>query len=1002
VSRLLSAQPLTQTTVAVWVGVCCVLLATAAYWAVLVDSQQTQRRFTEAQTWLRVGQMSHAISVQVQTLLSGLDYTMRGLEAEYIDDDPESFPRAVTTTFDAYPVGTFVQIAVADASGDIVYSNLQQAGPASARVSIRDREHFLVHANREVPGMFIGRPVQGRVSQKWTIQLSRALYRNGQFSGVLVLSLSPDYISRYFQAIFDGPQDVIVLLRNDGTYLARSHQQDEAMGRSVSPQRVAMLATNQEHGSYEAVSDVDGMHRLYAWSRVDGYPLVVSAGLDRQAIFAPLEASLQRGLVRNAAGTAVLFVGMLLTVWLARQRRLSERLRLQGEQRFARLAQEVPGGLFQFRVGDNGQPELPFTSAGFFELHGAKPGVNLFQDQDLVRSVHPEDLPALAASVKAAVAARQVWEHKYRVYGPDGTMRWLHGHARPQREDDGSLIWHGYVHDITQDQAMQESIRLSEERLRLTVGAVRDGLWQWECTSGHVEWDARCYQMLGFEASLFPMDYEAFCAMVHPADRSRVLERLRRHQESGEDYRVEMRLRAASDSWLWVESRGEVTQRAADGSPLRMLGTHTDIQQRVEQARLIKALLDRGSALIVMAGPQREILFANERAVQTFQIDTSQLPGGVSFRALHISDESFEQFGRLYDRLDAEGTVRTEWVLRMPSGEPHWFDMQGSLLDPEEEDGRVIWTVIDTDARRRAEVALAQTQRRFEAIVDRFPAGILVTDVQGLHIVAANRMLVSVLALDMAAGALEGLSLAGLARQLTPSVAAALVARAPGRTLHALPGGRYVEIEGMPLRDMDQAIGHCWVFHDATERQQRESQLETLALTDVLTGIPNRRAFMERLEMEVDHLRSGLVDSAVLIMLDIDHFKQVNDSYGHAVGDLVIRDLVATVAQQLRREDMLGRLGGEEFAVLLSAAEAEVGLRRAERLREAIAARRVDAGNAGVVRFTISLGIYGMHRGDSSAQACLERADAALYYSKRNGRNQSTAWTERLPAIVRG
>ena len=119
-SRLLNAEPLTQTTVAVWVGLCCVLLATVAYWTVLVDSHRTQRSFTESQSWLRVGQMSHAVSVQVQTLLSGLDYTMRGLESDFADGDVDGFRRAVQTTFDAYPAGTFLQIAVADEKGDIV------------------------------------------------------------------------------------------------------------------------------------------------------------------------------------------------------------------------------------------------------------------------------------------------------------------------------------------------------------------------------------------------------------------------------------------------------------------------------------------------------------------------------------------------------------------------------------------------------------------------------------------------------------------------------------------------------------------------------------------------------------------------------------------------------------------------------------------------------------------------------------------------------------------
>ncbi len=1001
--RLLNAEPLTQTAVAVWVGLCCVLLATVAYWTVLVDSHRTQRNFTEAQSWLRVGQMSHAVSVQVQTLLSGLDYTMRGLESDFADGEADVFQHAVQTTFDAYPAGTFLQIAVADESGDIVYSNLQQdAQTRAAKVSIRDREHFQVHANRETMGMFIGRPVQGRVSHKWTIQLSRALYRQGRFSGVLVLSLSPDYVSGYFQSIFDGAKDVILLLRTDGVYLARSQGQDEVMGRSVSDVRVSQFAPAMERGTYEAESSVDGVLRMYAWSRVEGYPLIVSAGLDKKAIFESLEESLERGLLRNGIGTAVLLLAVLLTLWLARQRQLSERMRLQGERRFARLAQEVPGGLFQFRIGADGQFQFPFTSPGFFELHGARADVVRFADHELLKRVHPEDLPALATSVQDSVGRKDVWEHKYRVYGPGGELRWLHGHARPQQEEDGSLLWHGYVHDVTQDQAIQESIRHSEERLRLTVGAVRDGLWEWDCRSGHVEWDARCYQMLGFEPGQFPMNYDAFCAMVHPSDRARVLARLQRHAEAGADFRVEMRLRGSADSWLWVESRGEITQRDADGKPVRMLGTHTDIQQRVEQSRLIMALLDRGSALIVMAGPQREILYANERAAQTFQIETERLPGGVNLRSLHVSDESFERFGQLYGQLNARGTVRTEWILRMPSGSDHWFDMQGSLLDPDEDDGRVIWTMIDTDARRRAETALAETQHRLEAIIDRFPAGILVTDAQGRQVLAANRMLAAALQLDMAPAALVGLGMPALIQLLPASVAGVLSAGpVAGRSLHALPDGHYVEIEGMQLRDGDRSIGHCWVFHDATERQQRESQLETLALTDALTGIPNRRAFLERLAMELDHLRSGLVAHSTLIMLDIDHFKQVNDGYGHAVGDIVLKELLASVAQEMRREDMVGRLGGEEFAVLLSDTNAEVGLRRAESLREAIAGQAIDAGKAGDLHITISLGVYELQRSDASAQGCLERADAALYYSKRNGRNQSTLWSERLPAIAR-
>src|SRR5260370_25600465 len=88
-----------------------------------------------------------------------------------------------------------------------------------------------------------------------------------------------------FRSIFDGANDVILLLRTDGAYLARSQGQEQVMGRSVSDVRVALFAPALERGTYEADSSVDGVQRMYAWSRVEGYPLIVSAGLDKKAIF---------------------------------------------------------------------------------------------------------------------------------------------------------------------------------------------------------------------------------------------------------------------------------------------------------------------------------------------------------------------------------------------------------------------------------------------------------------------------------------------------------------------------------------------------------------------------------------------------------------------------------------------------------------------------------------------------------------------------------------------
>lgn len=850
-----------------------VLLALALYWSVLLDSAREQRAAVERQAWLRVEQVARAVAVQVQTLIAGLDYSLRSMQTEWQEQHGADFAHMVHSVLQTYPRGAVLQVAVADAGGQVVYSSLQPQGSKEAPVSIAEREHFVVHLKNPAAGLFVGRPVQGKVSGLWSVQLSRALYRQGHFAGVLVLSVSPQYLAGNFRAMFDDPQDVIALLRDDGPFLARSHLQEQVLGQSVPPERVRLFAPGQLQGRYVTAAPVDGVERLYAWHRVDDLALIVSAGLERRGVFAAVDASIARSMARNAAASVLVLLGSVLIVWLSWLHQRSEWRRRHHERRFARLTQEVPGGLFQYRRDAQGRGELVFASAGFHQMHGVQVDTHAPLQRQLAQRVHPEDLPALLASIQESVEQQAPWEHTYRVYNEAQQARWLHGHARPQGERGEELLWHGYVHDVTEQQQLAQALRASEERLRLTIDAVGDGLWQWDCSSGLVQWDARCYEMLGYTAEGFPMSYDAFMALLHPEDGPRLGRALQQHLQSGAEFRLDVRLRTQAQGWRWVQSRGEVTQRGPEGAPLRMMGVHMDVQQRVEQERLLHALMDR------------------------------------------------------------------------------------------------------------------------------FPSGILLSDTGAQRILGVNRRLVQMLEL---APALEGQPLAALPAELLVLL---LPAGQPlsGKHSQQLADGRYLELQGWVLRDADGLIAHCWIVNDVTERKRREVQLKTMALTDALTGIPNRRAFFERVDMELAHLGSGLVAHAVLIMLDIDHFKRVNDSYGHAVGDIVLKALVAQVARQLRRGDMLGRIGGEEFAVLLSGAGAEVGMRRAESLRQAVADCAVDVeGLQAPIRFAISLGVAPLQPGDDSVDACLERADAALYYSKRNGRNQSTLWRADLPAINEG
>jgi diguanylate cyclase (GGDEF)-like protein len=170
-----------------------------------------------------------------------------------------------------------------------------------------------------------------------------------------------------------------------------------------------------------------------------------------------------------------------------------------------------------------------------------------------------------------------------------------------------------------------------------------------------------------------------------------------------------------------------------------------------------------------------------------------------------------------------------------------------------------------------------------------------------------------------------------------------------------------------------------------TDRKLLEFDLMRLAATDSLTDVPNRRYFLEAANMEVERAsRFGV--AASMVMIDLDHFKAVNDTYGHAVGDQALRCLTQVCKTRLRKLDVLARIGGEEFAILLPGTGERAAVSVAKKLCRAVSETPVQGGHN---QFTItaSFGVAEVRAGDKGVDECLGRADLALYAAKRAGRN---------------
>ncbi|WP_447927323.1 diguanylate cyclase [Vreelandella sp. EE27] len=188
--------------------------------------------------------------------------------------------------------------------------------------------------------------------------------------------------------------------------------------------------------------------------------------------------------------------------------------------------------------------------------------------------------------------------------------------------------------------------------------------------------------------------------------------------------------------------------------------------------------------------------------------------------------------------------------------------------------------------------------------------------------------------------------------------------------------------DGRPLR----MVG---VQQNISERKAMEAQLTQLAMYDELTGLLNRRSFMDLARRELARLKRNDGYAVCVVMLDLDRFKSVNDTYGHGAGDAVLKQFSATVTRQLRQTDVFARLGGEEFVVVLSDTDLAGAEIAAEKLRASVEAMQVplECVNS-PLKVTTSIGVARMQGSDSLPDGALARADSALYEAKKAGRNQ--------------
>ncbi|MBG1233210.1 diguanylate cyclase domain-containing protein [Aestuariivirga litoralis] len=292
--------------------------------------------------------------------------------------------------------------------------------------------------------------------------------------------------------------------------------------------------------------------------------------------------------------------------------------------------------------------------------------------------------------------------------------------------------------------------------------------------------------------------------------------------------------------------------------------------------------------------------------------------------------------------------------------------------------------------------ALRQRIALLEEVINNFPGGILLTD-KDLNVLICNDYQRSLQDYPEALFENNNLTLSDLFRFNaergeygdcnTEEIIAEKMALAAKHEAHhyerTRPNGNVVEVRGVPLK----AGGFVTSYMDVTENRRHQALVADLALTDPLTGLANRRLLMDRFEQACARAKRG--ESFAVHYLDLDHFKPINDKHGHKAGDAVLLEVAKRLKSATRETDTVARIGGDEFVVLQSSANAGKSARLlAGRLASAISLPILFEDQ--VLNVTSSIGVTVSSDGNSTLDDLMKLADHALYQSKRNGRNGVT------------
>lgn len=558
------------------------------------------------------------------------------------------------------------------------------------------------------------------------------------------------------------------------------------------------------------------------------------------------------------------------------------------------------------------------------------------------------------------------------------------------------------LRDITHQRQQEQALHDSQERLDLALDSADLGTWDWHIPSNMLFGSARASKLHGLADEPFHDDFRKFFSFVPLEDRYA----MRKHFNNlalglTEDYQVTYRAVYSNKEVHYLESTAKLYRDTA-GKPERMAGILIDISERVRREQYLAASEAKFASLFqaspdpisLTTVPDGRVLEINPSFSQVFGWHADEIVGRsvLDFNfwgSLSVRSILYEKFYQA-DGLDNE-------VADFRNSRGHTLTCVVSCR-PITVEGQhcIITTFRDISERQKAQTELQASQEKFALAFHSSPDAITITERDTGRYIEVNEGFGRLTGYNP--DEVIGRSAMELNVWADPSERDLMVQRLKrdGHVYHMEMRGRHrdgttklveVSVESIELNNTPCLL---LTARDISELKEAQAQVQHLAYHDSLTNLPNRALLLDRLTQQISLLKRHELRGA-LLFIDLDHFKHINDSLGHPVGDAVLKLVTARLEASVRQEDTVARLGGDEFVVLISGLEGKRSQvvqqvrALAEKLRHLLAEPMLLDGHQLQVTPSIGIALIPDH-GDTPSDV-LKRADIALYRAKDSGRN---------------